>query len=128
MSKVPKLNKRHKKELDELSKISLYTRQKKYKDAWPLICNLLNCKEAHIKSKAEYFAAECYLYGHNVKKDEEKAYYYAENLEKAQEFEKALNIFNQISKRDQSNFKKSLIKHKASDKIEQYKRRGFLIN
>ncbi|CAG8749825.1 40947_t:CDS:2 [Gigaspora margarita] len=119
MSKVPKLDKRHKKELDKLSNISLYTRQKKYKDAWPLIYNLLDCKEAHIKSEAEYFAAEYYLYGHNIEKDEEKAHYFAENLEKAQEFEKALNIFNKISQIDQSNFKKSIggseDKNKASE-------------
>ncbi|CAG8710617.1 1111_t:CDS:1 [Gigaspora margarita] len=123
MSKVSKLDKRYKKELKELSTVSLYTRQKKYKDAWPFICNLLNCKEAYIKSEAEYFAAEYYLCGYFVEKNEEKAYYLAENLEKAQEFKKALNIFNQISQSDQSNFKKSLTKLKALDKVEQIKKK-----
>ncbi|CAG8562125.1 16109_t:CDS:2 [Racocetra fulgida] len=102
-------------ESNNLSKALTYKRKEKHQEAWEIIQNLLTCKQPIIQSQAEYLAAEYYLNGY-VKKDENKAFGFAKKLADKEEYMKALNIFNQISKRENSKFK-----DKALDMIHKYK-------
>ncbi|CAG8579170.1 9617_t:CDS:2, partial [Racocetra persica] len=81
-----------------------------------VIKDLLSCKEPTIKSQAKYFAAKYYLYRWYIKKDETKAFEFAIELANKKEYDYALNIFNQISKR-----KSSKLKDKASEMVKKYK-------
>ncbi|RIB05808.1 hypothetical protein C2G38_2148376, partial [Gigaspora rosea] len=113
--KIFKEEKKFKNESINLSKALSYKRKEEHQKAFKIIEGLLNCKEAVIQSQAEYLAAEYYLHGY-IKKDEKKAFNYVQTLADKQEYEKALNIFNQISKRDGSELKSEALK-----KVNEYK-------
>ncbi|CAG8564903.1 8958_t:CDS:2 [Racocetra fulgida] len=98
---------KYKKEIIKLEKFSKLNREENYQESWKLLQKLLNvnCEDRTIKSKAEFFTAEYHLHG-----------MFATKLADKEEYNYALNIFNQICKN-----KSSKLKDRASFMVDKCK-------